>query len=66
MVVAGISHGDVNVWIGANVALALAGTGQRVLLVDGRMGDRFGSRSRNATTPPASTTCSSVPTSRPR
>ncbi len=42
VVVAGISHGDVNVWIGANVALALAGTGQRVLLVDGRMGDRFG------------------------
>ena len=42
VVVAGITHGDVNVWIGANVALALAGTGQRVLLVDGRMGDRFG------------------------
>ena len=42
VVVAGITNGDVNVWIGANVALALAGTGQRVLLVDGRMGDRFG------------------------
>ena len=42
VVVAGITNGDVNVWIGANVALALAGTGRRVLLVDGRMGDRFG------------------------
>jgi succinoglycan biosynthesis transport protein ExoP len=42
VVVAGITHGDVNVWIGANVALALAGTGRRVLLVDGRMGERFG------------------------
>jgi polysaccharide biosynthesis transport protein len=42
VVVAGITNGDVNVWIGANVALALAGSGHRVLLVDGRMGDRFG------------------------
>jgi capsular polysaccharide biosynthesis protein len=42
VVVAGITAGDVNVWIGANVALALAGTGRRVLLVDGRMGERFG------------------------
>ncbi|QIG42715.1 hypothetical protein G5V58_07890 [Nocardioides anomalus] len=42
VVIAGIADGDVNVWIGANVALALAGTGRRVLLVDGRMGDRFG------------------------
>jgi capsular polysaccharide biosynthesis protein/Mrp family chromosome partitioning ATPase len=42
VVIAGISHGDVNVWIGANVALALAGTGRRVLLVDGRMGEQFG------------------------
>jgi succinoglycan biosynthesis transport protein ExoP len=42
VVVAGITHGDVNVWVGANVALALAGTGRRVLLVDGRMGERFG------------------------
>ena len=31
-----------SVWIGANVALALAGSGRRVLLVDGRMGERFG------------------------
>jgi succinoglycan biosynthesis transport protein ExoP len=42
VVVAGVTHGDVNVWIGANVALALAGTGRRVLLVDGRMGEQFG------------------------
>ncbi len=42
VVVAAIASGDVNVWIGANVALALAGTGRRVLLVDGRMGERFG------------------------
>jgi succinoglycan biosynthesis transport protein ExoP len=42
VVVAGITHGDVNVWIGANVALALASDGRRVLLVDGRLGDRFG------------------------
>jgi tyrosine-protein kinase len=42
VVIAGITSGDVHVWIGANVALALAGTGRRVLLVDGRMGDRFG------------------------
>ncbi len=48
VVVAGITHGDVNVWIGANVALALAGTGQRVLLVDGRMGDRFGTPAEDA------------------
>jgi polysaccharide biosynthesis transport protein len=42
VVVAGVTSGEVNVWIGANVALALAGTGRRVLLVDGRMGERFG------------------------
>ncbi|HET6938800.1 MAG TPA: hypothetical protein VFI19_09350, partial [Nocardioides sp.] len=42
VVVAGLSNGDVNVWIGANVALALASTGRRVLLVDGRMGEQFG------------------------
>ena len=52
VVVAGITHGDVNVWIGANVALALAGTGQRVLLVDGRMGDRFGNAGRGRTRHP--------------
>jgi len=42
VVLAGITSGDVNVWIGANVALALAGDGRRVLLVDGRMGDGYG------------------------
>lgn len=45
VVVAGIAAGDVNVWIGANVALSLAGAGRRVLLVDGRMGERFGTSS---------------------
>jgi succinoglycan biosynthesis transport protein ExoP len=48
VVVAAVTHGDVNVWIGANVALALAGTGRRVLLVDGRMGERFGTPVENA------------------
>jgi succinoglycan biosynthesis transport protein ExoP len=42
VVIAGITMNDVNVWIGANVALALAGSGRRVLLIDGRMGERFG------------------------
>ena len=42
VVVAGITGNDVHVWIGANLAIALAGTGRRVLLVDGRMGERFG------------------------
>jgi succinoglycan biosynthesis transport protein ExoP len=42
VVVAGITGNDVNVWIGANMAISLAGTGRRVLLVDGRMGERFG------------------------
>ena len=42
VVFAGIANGDVTVWIGANVALALASTGRRVLLIDGRMGERFG------------------------
>ena len=42
VVIAGITTGDVNVWIGANVALSLAASGRRVLLVDGRMGERFG------------------------
>ena len=42
VVVAGIASDDVSVWIGANLALALAGSGRRVLLVDGRMGERFG------------------------
>ena len=42
VVVAGVSTGEVNVWLGANAAIALANVGHRVLLVDGRMGDRFG------------------------
>jgi Mrp family chromosome partitioning ATPase len=48
VVVAGVTSNDVNVWIGANIAIALAGTGRRVLLVDGRMGERFGSRVEQA------------------
>jgi succinoglycan biosynthesis transport protein ExoP len=42
VVVAGVSTGDVDVWLGANAAISLANVGRRVLLVDGRMGDRFG------------------------
>jgi succinoglycan biosynthesis transport protein ExoP len=48
VVVAGITAGDVNVWIGANLALSLAGIGRRVLLVDGRMGERFGAPAEEA------------------
>jgi tyrosine-protein kinase len=42
VVVAGIAGNDLHVWIGANLAISLARRGQRVLLVDGRMGERFG------------------------
>lgn len=42
IVVAGVSAGEVDVWLGANAAIALANVGRRVLLVDGRMGRRFG------------------------
>jgi len=42
VVVAGITDNDVNVWLAANIAISLAGIGRRVLLVDGRMGERFG------------------------
>jgi Mrp family chromosome partitioning ATPase len=42
LVVAGVTGSDIPVWVGANVAISLAGTGRRVLLVDGRMGERFG------------------------
>lgn len=42
VVVCGVSAGEVNVWLGANAAIALANVGRRVLLVDGRMGERFG------------------------
>lgn len=42
VVVAGVRTRDVDVWLGANAAIALAHVGHRVLLVDGRMGERFG------------------------
>jgi polysaccharide biosynthesis transport protein len=42
VIVAGVSAGEVDVWLGANAAISLASVGHRVLLVDGRMGDRFG------------------------
>jgi succinoglycan biosynthesis transport protein ExoP len=42
VVVAGVSAGEVDVWLGANAAISLANVGRRVLLVDGRMGERFG------------------------
>jgi Mrp family chromosome partitioning ATPase len=42
VVVTGVSTGEVDVWLGANAAISLAHVGRRVLLVDGRMGDRFG------------------------
>lgn len=42
VVVAGVTAGDFTVWLAANVAIALAGVGKKVLLVDGRMGERFG------------------------
>ena len=42
VVVAGVSAGEVDVWLGANAAISLANVGRRVLLVDGRMGSRFG------------------------
>jgi succinoglycan biosynthesis transport protein ExoP len=42
VVVAGVSAGEVGVWLGANAAISLAHVGRRVLLVDGRMGNRFG------------------------
>ena len=42
VVVAGVTSGDSTVWLAANVSISLAGVGRRVLLVDGRMGERFG------------------------
>lgn len=42
VVVSGLRSGDVNVWLGANLAVSLAGVQRRVLLVDGRLGDRDG------------------------
>ncbi|WP_197025818.1 Wzz/FepE/Etk N-terminal domain-containing protein [Nocardioides sp. URHA0020] len=40
VVVAGITDGEVSVWLGANVAVSLANVHRRVLLVDGRVGDQ--------------------------
>ncbi|WP_085872440.1 MULTISPECIES: Wzz/FepE/Etk N-terminal domain-containing protein [unclassified Nocardioides] len=42
VVVSGVTPGEVNVWLGANLAISLASVGRRVLLVDGRIGDRHG------------------------
>ena len=42
IVVTGAVPGDVNVWLGANLAIALAQVDRRVLLIDGRMGDQHG------------------------
>ncbi|WP_372729092.1 Wzz/FepE/Etk N-terminal domain-containing protein [Nocardioides sp.] len=42
VVVTGVTSGDVNVWLGANLAISLANVGRRVLLVDGRIGERHG------------------------
>ena len=39
VVVTGVTCGDVNVWLGANLAISLANVGRRVLLVDGRIGE---------------------------
>lgn len=42
IVVTGVTTSDVNVWLGANLAISLANVGRRVLMVDGRMGERHG------------------------
>ena len=42
VVVSGLRTGDVNVWLGANLAVSLAGVQRKVLLVDARLGDRDG------------------------
>ena len=63
VVVAGVSTGEVDVWLGANAAISLANVGRRVLLVDGRMGTGSGGPRSPSPTPSASTTCSWVPTS---
>lgn len=42
VVVAGIGGGEINVWLGANLAISLASVGRRVLLVDGRLDSRSG------------------------
>lgn len=42
VVVTGVTTADVNVWLGANLAISLANSGRKVLMVDGRMGERHG------------------------
>jgi succinoglycan biosynthesis transport protein ExoP len=42
LVVAGARHSDVNVWLAANLAIALAQVDRKVLLIDGRIGDGSG------------------------
>ncbi|MFB9311840.1 Wzz/FepE/Etk N-terminal domain-containing protein [Nocardioides plantarum] len=42
VVVAGVGPGEVNIWLGANLAISLASVGRRVLLVDGRLDARSG------------------------
>lgn len=42
VVVTGVMAADVNVWLGANLAVSIANVNRRVLLVDGRVGDREG------------------------
>ena len=42
LVVTGVTTSDVNVWLGANLAISLANGGRKVLMVDGRMGERHG------------------------
>ncbi len=42
IVVAGIGGGEMNVWLGANLAISLAQVGRSVLLVDGRLGAQSG------------------------
>ena len=66
VVVAGVSAGEVDVWLGANAAISLANVGRRVLLVDGRMGERSGGRPARDRTPSGCPTCSTAPTSTAR
>jgi succinoglycan biosynthesis transport protein ExoP len=42
VVVAGVGPGEVNIWLGANLAISLASVGRRVLLIDGRLDARSG------------------------
>jgi polysaccharide biosynthesis transport protein len=42
VVVTGVTPGDVNVWLGANLAVSIANVHRRVLLVDGRVSEQGG------------------------